>query len=345
MMIDWITGKFPFYAPGLISDGEFLSINAAGEIETRTVKRLVVGGSYSSNITIRTVMVDDCRNTCLVELSGNPVKFLQGHNLWGSCDIVNLIYCTLERISSILGYAQPLAFYSAWRKAAGTVSRIDINEMYSLGSRSNVLQWLYHASATSRTRLHSAIMKGSTVYWNADSKRWVCKAYAKGQELELPRNNKRGLIELTDSVKQWADDILRIEITLKSKQLHDLMCNRLDVLCNIEPSDLFNEFKGLITMSDQLELKTCLRDTLKGAILHAYTMWDLGIDCRSRMSKSAFYRHRKELLNYGIDISIPKPQQTNNVVPFIKTIVLQPAVVPDWAHGTELFYEPKKLYV
>lgn len=341
-MIDWITGVFPFYYNGLLGDGEVLVVSPTGELERRTIKRKVVTGSYESNITIRTRNVDEFGNTCEVELSGNPVKFLQGHNLFGTLDTVNLVYSALERISSALDVEQPLRFYDAWRLGLGTISRVDINRMYSLGSRSNVLQWLHSASNSSRTRSQSAVTKGSTVYWNKESRRWSVKAYSKGQEVELPRNNKPGMVDFNQYIKEWADDKLRIELTLKSNELRRLSLHTLSEFAKVEPYDLFEEYREKLVMADQIELDFDLIHSLTGAVRNTYSSWLLGLDCRSIMSKPTFYRHRKELLKYGIDISIAKPK--SNVVPLVRTIVLEPASVPDWAHGTDLYYEPKKIH-
>ena len=343
IMIDWITGKFPFYFKGLLTDGEFLSISADGAIETRTLKRKIITGSYASNITIRTFNVDENRNTCEVELSGNPAKFMQGHNLFGTLDAVNLIYSTLERISSLLGVEQPIQFYNAWKAASGIISRVDINTMYSLGSRSDCLQWLHSASSSSRTRSQSAVTRGSTVYWNRESRRWSLKAYSKGQELELPRNNKQGLIELNKPVLDWANDKLRIELTLKSNELRHHNLHTLREFAKVEPLDLLDEYMEKMTISDQLELEIDVLQTLRGALKGTYSAWLAGIDCRSTMSKPTFYRHRKELLKYGIDISISKP--VSNVVPFVRTITMTPAAVPDWAIGTDLYFEPPKRFI
>lgn len=345
-MIDWITGVFPYYCNGLISDGMLVSLSPTGDIDFKTTKRKVVTGSWEANITIRSDMYDfdpETNRTTKIQLSGNPVKFLQGHNLWGTLDVVNLVYSTLERIAQILGHPQPPEFYDAWNRAEGTISRVDINQMYSLGSRTDCLQYLHNASNSSRTRSQSAVTKGSTVYWNKQSRRWSMKAYSKGQEMELPRNNKPGLLRFNDTIKQWATDKLRLELTLKSNELRERSLHTLAEFAKIEPMELFEEYRERLTMSDQLELDIGLMHTLKGAILNTYSAWNMGLDCRERLSKPTFYRHRKQLLKYGIDISISKAH--DNVVPLVRTITLTPATTPEWAYGTELYYEPRKIHV
>jgi len=345
MMIDWFTGKVPFYYEGILSDGEVMSIDACGAVEYSTPKRKVISGSYATNFTIRTTNVDSDGNTCEVQLSGNPVKFLQGHNIWGSDDLPNLVYETVLKISAILGIEQPLHILSKLKQGMGTVSRVDINEMYKLGSRSNVLAYLFHASQNSRTRAQSAVSKGSTVYLNKESRRWSVKLYSKGQEVELPRNNKQGLIELSPSVKKFCDDALRIELTLKQSELNDIDLKNLVAWHNVEIDKLFNKYYERLVMADQLELQLIDLNKLSLGVRSTYQLWFTGHDVRNMVSKPTFYRHRKQLLEHGIDISMPanttQPDRSN-VVPLVRTITLTPATIPEWAKGTQLFFEPRK---
>ena len=323
-----------------------MSIDASGAVEFSTPKRKVISGSYATNFTIRTVNVDANGDTCEVQLSGNPVKFLQGHNVWGSNDLPNLVYETVLKISSILGVEQPLNIIGQLKLGIGTVSRVDINEMYKLGSRPNVLAYLYHVSQNSRTRTQSAVSKGSTVYLNKDSRRWSVKLYSKGQEVELPRNNKQGLIELTPSMHSYCDDALRIELTLKQSELNDIGLKNLAAWNNVELENLFNDYYERLVMADQLELQLVDLSNLPLGVRSAYQLWFSGHDVRNMIPKRTFYHYRKILLEHGIDISMPsnhtQPDRAN-VVPLVRTITLTPATIPEWAYGTQLFFEPRKL--
>lgn len=190
MMIDWFTGKVPFFYRGILSDGEYMSIDVDGLVEYSTFKRKVIFGLYVTNFTVRITNVDADGNTLEVQLLGNPVKFLQGYNVWGLDDLSNLVYETVLRIFVILGIEQLLYILSQLKKGIGIVSRVDINEMYKLGTCLNVLAYLHYTSQNSRTRTQSAVTRGFTVYFNKDFCRWSFKLYSKGQEIELSRNNK-----------------------------------------------------------------------------------------------------------------------------------------------------------
>ena len=76
-----------------------------------------------------------------------------------------------------------------------------------------------------------------------------------------------------------------------------------------------------------------------------YELWSRGADVRQFVKKTKYYKDRSALLKFGIDISTPKNTDDSNVniVPLKRILELQPAGVPDWAYGTELMFEPRKI--
>lgn len=342
MMIDWVTAKVPFHFPTVISGGQFISFNREGEIEYSTEKRLQIEGSYSGLMSIRTTKVNAARETVEVEISGNPVKYLQGHNVWGSGDLPNLVLETMLKLSDALGSVQVKGYERIIN--AATISRVDINEMYDLGSRANCNSYLTHIERFSRTRSGTSVKDGNTIYLNRRSRRWSFKFYGKGQEIALPRNNTQGCIVLPDSVKSYADSMFRAELTLKSNELRD---KGLHILGNWHSADIeaiYHDYYGRLTMPDQ-QLLT-LPDTLPSSVRSTYVLWSEGHDVRTLLSRPTYYRHRSRLLEFGVDISSPSGKDLaneSNVYPLVRTIELIPAVIPDWAYGTDLFFEPRKL--
>ncbi|WP_341255706.1 phage/plasmid replication protein, II/X family, partial [uncultured Pseudoalteromonas sp.] len=217
LQIDWITAKIPFFVSGKLNGGNIINTTPDGEIEYTIDKRLPVTGSYDSRLSVRTAEVlPGTNDTYLIELSGNPVKWFQGHNIFGSDDLPNLIYETVLKLSKVLNLPQPEEYLSYIRKGIFTLSRVDITAMYSLQTRSDVYSWLNHAEKTCRTRSGTAMSKGTTVYMNKTSQRWNVVMYSKGQELEkhnLPKELEGG------SLETYADNKLRVELRLKQKEL------------------------------------------------------------------------------------------------------------------------------
>ena len=72
-MIDWVTAKMP--CQNTLNTGFVAKVEPCGRIEWVSQSWLPVQGSHDSNIVIKP-MTD---NT--IQVSGNPTKWLQGHNL------------------------------------------------------------------------------------------------------------------------------------------------------------------------------------------------------------------------------------------------------------------------
>lgn len=342
MMIDWVTAKIPFHAPGRLHDGQVMSFDRNGEIKYSVDTRLPVEGSHSEQISVRTAGIDHNGDTCLIEFSGNPSKFLQGHNIFGPSDLLNLVSEAVLMVSDILGLPQPENVREQVQKGFYTLSRVDLNEMYLLRDRAEVLAWLYTAGQTSRTRSQGAITKGTTVYWNKTSKRWSVKAYSKGQELALRRNNEHLLPE---SLRAYADTALRIELTLKGDELREIGLRTAANWRTIEESDLFHDYVGRIQMSEQKPTGELFLQIKSRPAAATYQMWLEGHDLRQILPRPTFYRHRNLLLPHGIDISIPhvrEEQRPSNVVPLKSVLQMRVAEIPDWAHGTPYLFEPRK---
>lgn len=342
MMIDWVTAKLPFNAPGRLCDGQVMSFDRHGEIKYHVDARLPVVGSHSERIFVRTAGVDPDGNTCLIEFSGNPVKFLQGHNLFGSSDLLNLVYEAALGVADVLGLPQPENVLERLRSGVYSLSRVDLNEMYQFRDRAECLAWLYTAARTSRTRSQGAVCKGSTVYWNKTSKRWSVKAYSKGQELALLRNKDH---LLPKSLRDYADAALRIELTLKGDELQERGLKVAAAWRTLEESELFHDYVGRIQMSEQKATGELFTQIKSRPVAATYQMWLDGHDLRQVLPKNTFYRHRRALLEHGIDIAIPhvqEEQRPSNVVPFKSVLQMRVAEVPGWAYGTQLLFEPRK---
>ena len=343
MMIDWVTAKIPFNAPGRLHDGQVMSFNRDGEVKYLIDQRLPVEGSHSERIHVRTAGLDLNGNTCLIEFSGNPVKFLQGHNLWGSSDLLNLMYESVLKVAELLGLPQPTEVLERLKAGTYTLSRVDLNEMYQFRDRAEVLAWLYTASQTSRTRSQGAVTKGTTVYWNKTSKRWSVKAYAKGQELALLRNKSHLLPE---SLSTYADAALRIELTLKSDEMRETGLYVAGNWLTIEESDLFHDYVGRIQMSEQKSTGELFLQIKSRPVAASYQMWLEGHDLRQILPNNTFYRHRRALLEHGIDIAIPhvrEEQRPSNVVPLKSVLQMRVAQIPSWAYGTDYLFEPRRI--
>jgi|TARA_B110001454_G_C12697196_1_gene424972 II/X family phage/plasmid replication protein len=343
-MIDWLSGKIVFHHTSeQLPSGSVVSVDSDGSIEWKTNKRIQVKGSYDSNFTLRTDPSSEYLPGMFrtLEFSGNPVKFIQGHNVWGSSDLTGLAFESITKALNTLGLKLHPAESKALFGGNFTLSRVDINQMFAMGSIERVNQWLHSAEFSARTRQGKGHFAGNTLYFQKKSTRWSLKFYSKGLEIlasghQLPREFLHA-----KSFHEYASDKLRAELTLRTKELKKLGLDKGSSWGDNEHNEIFFEYLGRLEMSEQKELDDLVL-TLPNELRSTYLTWKTGYDVKSIINKRTFYRHRKRLLGYGVDISIPSGNKVNNVIPLMRIIEAIPADIPEWAYGTDYYFEPRK---
>jgi len=103
---------------------------------------------------------------------------------------------------------------------------------------------------------------------------------------------------------------------------------------------LFNDYLGKIEMTEQIRLTDEVTSKLPNKLIATYTLWTEGHDLRNMMSKATYYRQRKALMEYGINIDLrPCEPAQSNVVPLFRILEAKPAEVPDWAYTKNLIHQ------
>lgn len=336
-MIDWVTCELPLLHQPLAS-GSVFKVDASGEVEWQTRCRIQIEGSHESSIQVRSTGSDgEGRGTGLL-FSGNPSKFLQGHNVFGSDDLVSLMYDTYLKLLRSLELTPRLSDIRLVKRGDYPVSMVDINQSFELPTRRDVLAWIRAAEYKSKTRHGRPSMKGSTLYWGKTSQRWALKTYSKGEEIEAPKHKLP--LEFSDTpLAQWADNKLRIELRLKKKMLSELHIAQAADLTIPRVRALFNDFVRKLEMKEQIALTTEEQLELPQRLRATYILWRSGEDLRHTLPRPTYYRHRKELLGHGIDIALrAESADRSNVVPLVRILEAQPATVPDWAFQQQLVH-------
>ena len=347
LMIDWITFKTPFFISGVLNGGKIINTNEHGEIEYTIDKRFSVCGSYDSRLSLKTADVDLDGNTILLSVSGNPVKWFQGHNVFGSSDLHALVCATVFSLSEVLDCPQPEIYRRYVLDGRYSLSRVDINAQFDFSTREDVLSYLNTLGKTSSTRHGKAIFKGSTVYFGKGSKRWSFKFYSKGQEFLIHKPDVNFAFDTLNFLKDYSDTKLRAELTLSQKELKKLTLEigKSWVVAR-DPIELYMAYIDKIQVADMI-MSDDLTKTLPKRLRSTYTLWNAGNDLRELVSRATFYAHKKELLEFGVDISIPKfeksEQPTAKILPFRRMIKGQLAVLPpEILNNPELFFNPNE---
>lgn len=348
-MLDWVMAKIPLEHDEPINAGNVISIDRDGELEWTTNKRLAVVGSYDARIQIhsdiRTRDPVTGRYTHII-LDGNPVKFLQGHNLWGTDDLVGLVAETMFRVFTILGVVPSSSDWQQIITGCCDLYRVDSTMMLNLGCNADVEAFLYSAERTAHMRYKGQALKsGTTLYFGKCSKRESLKLYNKLKEIMVKGHKLPFELDELPELKTWVAGKLRVEVVTRRMQLIDLELERANRWDDDAPFNNVNRLLGGLNMSEQHTLTGANLEGLPPRLIAVYHLWKEGHDLKRMYPQNTFYRYRRQLQGVGIDIAIKQGNRSEpapNVIDFRRVLTPERCEqVPAWAIGTNLYFEPR----
>ena len=311
-MLDWYGGLIGYDAEAL-KLGSMYEVSPDGEVIYSTERWAKAKGSYESSVQVKrdssseamrsaTIRHDlECASTVL-QVSGNPVKFLQGHNVFGPS------VSSLAAIVQAFARALPLELQprqaDSLKWPAVHRSRVDVAVMVDFGSHRVVHDWLRHAATETRSRSglperdQRGLTSGDTVYWNKHSRRWTMKAYCKFCELKAhPCRDP----EMQRVLREWVEGQLRVELTLRRPELKHRG--------TLDEAVVWEYFKRIDVGVMEMDVRS-ERPNLKAAVENVLDLWLAGADVRSRLPQATFYRYRAAIRKaVGVDISLDRHQQ------------------------------------
>lgn len=345
LCVDWLSAEVPCRHPEPLWGDRVICLSPDGEMRWEVHKRIEVEGSHSSKVMVKSIpsRIPGTTDYSGFWVSGNPIKWFQGHNLFGSDDVQGLLLSLIEAIVARLSLTPQDSDQSLWYSGAIKLTRVDLTCMYATGSRSNARAWIRAASSqASMAHRGRSVMTGETLYFGKNSRRSSLKIYSKGEEITVSGHEIPASVSHRNDLVSWADDKLRIELVLRGMEL-----KRLGLLqsgawgVTLSPWKLFRSYMEKLTLSDQFRLPLDVLETLPARLRTVYSAWKAGEDLRAMLPRRTFYRYRSELLPHGIDIAVQQGPDRSNVVPLVRVIEAVPAQVPDWARGTPLYFEPR----
>lgn len=324
VFVDWVTIRQDHGGEGapVLNGGQVISIDADGSVDYVVHRRTGLEGSFDSRCDVRS-------DGSVVEFSGNIARFNRRDNLFG--------YEwpeTIRRINSLLNVYSIPPFSAGklyrfadhgWTWTGARVSRIDTTMNRACFSADNS-EVVLKALAGHHVGRQKGVLStdGMTVSYGEGSKYVYGKVYSKYAELINHRRRKSGA-HVDDEVIAFCRDmgVLREEFTLKSRFLTQRQMAYLGAITHDELVDVFmarTQFRRFekMTYDSFGDLPRYLQAT--------YSKWRDGLP--QKISRATLYRHRSELLKYGIDISVP-----NNVhrLPVnVRTVDVAALEAPAW---------------
>jgi len=287
-----------------LNGGKHIRIDSDGTIEYVLDRRAGLDGSYDSRVEVRC----DGFN---VEFSGNIARYNRRDNLFGYDwpetvarinSLLNLFSLPPFTVGKLFRFAD-----RGWTWTGARVSRIDVTVNYGSGSAHALAALLRALSGHHVGRQKGQLRPdGMTVEYGRGSRYVYGKFYSKAAEFIAHQGRKSGA-HVAQDVIDYATElgIGREEFTLKG---NFLLQNGLSYLGAITHSGLVDiychrsQLRRLqqVCYDDFSELPRRLRAT--------YAAWRDGEPIK--VSRATFYKHRRDLLKYGVDISIPSNVRT-----------------------------------
>ena len=212
-----------------------------------------------------------------------------------------------------------------------SLSRVDMNESWHLNNKNDVMAWIRAFGNTVRLKHRGAgQFSGDTAYIGKNSRRWGVKCYSKGHEITAKGHQLPKELQIPELL-EYADKSLRLELVMRQLELKR---RGLDMAWFWQETTAKMLLQTMVL--DNLELSSAfmiddkILDTLPLRLRLVYQSWKNGDDLKQIMSKTAFYRWRKQLLAFGIDIAVVN--EKNNIIPLIRYLEAEPVGIPDWAY-------------
>jgi II/X family phage/plasmid replication protein len=349
-VIDWIdfvadldhvmgpTG--PFFAGEVLSTRPDPLHPDGYALDWSTHKRMSMEGSHSSVIQVKSTCNDFGQPAILV--SGNPAKWFQGHNIFGSDDLPGLVNEMLDRVCVSVGVMPSVRNLQTWANGCTKLLRVDVTKSYALGNVSRVRNALRSLDATANLKHRGrGNFYGDSLVFGQKSRRWSLTLYAKGPELE---KHKLPTALAGTSLMAHAQELLRAEVRMRSLELVSESLAYVAQWGDNTASELHRRKLAGLQIAEASMIDAQSLDGLPGRLQLAYNSWREGHDLRAMLPRRTFYRYRTELLKHGIDIAVKQERTSpdlSNVVPLRTVFHAYPATVPEWAIGTPMYFEPR----
>lgn len=217
-MVDWLKVVVDVkHNPDSLNNGLRFDVAKSGSSYSEAMKSYkgmwVTDPSYDNRLKVKSMK----NGSLLVE--GNLGKWLTGHNVTGSDNVVALVYDTVIKLADLNEHITPTkeqldGILMGYFK----VHEIDINKAILFNNKNDSLQYLERLKFHSSYPRFEKTTKANGVYFGYDSMRKTIKYYHKGREILA---NSKYQHSIDKDLKALASKMIRCEMRLKWRELND----------------------------------------------------------------------------------------------------------------------------
>jgi hypothetical protein len=268
------------------------------------------------------INVTSLRNGSAISVICNPLKVLQGHNVFGENDLRVLAPEIIVRVLDHLNVAYTDDDVTAWVAGEFDVHAVDITHRYRLPENVTVFDIRRHMirnMAIERYR-QAALQHGIGVRFNATSSHAAWLIYDKSKEMEDKRTHAYPVLAAVHG--EQADDVwnlltntakssARVELKLEKKYLEQHSLARGSAWTAQTANEVYDRELTALRLEHHKPMSV-LRDSIAAVTnpVHRRTleMWAQGCDLKSLFCRASLASHRKAIVEAcGIDIDRDVP--------------------------------------
>lgn len=340
LFVDWLTvwQVHPEHPP--LNSGAIVTFDKSGRITFERMRSARVVGSHSTSCSFKS----DGQS---VLASGNFGRFNRTDNLFGfdprevlqkTNDVTTRVelpaFWVLPATDSRNGFTPRIVFdsYAPLECEVGDspgegvlhLSRIDLTRNYSTGGISNARALIRDISRKNATRAKRGIAGDESVWFT--NTRYMLKFYVKALEMAAHGDTESKAYEFA-----LQHGIVRAELELKRRHLADIGWHEYGQFLRAwdmgTVHQLFDEYTKPFMESKGVASPSVFIDSLPQRLRVVVSAFLSGQDVRAMMSRRTFYRYRKQLLDYGLDIADDAPAQVTTI---IREVEIKPLTAPEW---------------
>jgi II/X family phage/plasmid replication protein len=216
---------------------------------------------------------------------------------------------------------------------------LDVTEMLDTGNESNASAWMRAASERLTVKYRGAgDTRGDTLYVGKNSRNWAFKVYPKFREVTSRKKSHRlpEGIPWHSELLDYARGTVRAELRLYSMELKRQGLHLGSAWLKTEAHAVWERYMSKIELLGNKPLQDGQIERLPAHLRATYAVWAAGLDVSRIVQRRTFFRHRKALKAWDIDIAVPRNLTPSNVVPLLRVIEARPKGIPSWAYNTPL---------